>query len=308
VAQRLFQRAGLKYDEMKRDALRRDFQPISLKQTCSLHIENSIRTLQSRNVLALLEGSTHADEIVIYSAHWDHLGVKTINNKKEIMYGARDNALSVAALLTLAKAFARIPKQKRKRSVLFFMPTAEEQGLLGSFYYTHCPLFSLRQTVACINFDLLNIFGPMRDICFYGSGQNELEDLAEVWAAKKQQRTVTADPTPENGMFFRSDHFPFALKGVPALFFNHGYNHFQHGREWTLQRQRAWTAECYHKTTDRVVLEPNSQWCWDLSGTVDDIKLAFAVGVHLVCSPALEWPKWKDKSEFKKIRESQNDS
>jgi len=293
---KIFARAGLDYEEQKSKAATRNFKPFSLKQRCSLILQNTSKKLVSKNFLALVEGNgPNKKDVIVYSAHWDHLGV--IGD--EIMYGARDNALSVAALLVLAEAFIK-NKTKLNRSILLLIPTAEEQGLLGSLHFAQHPLYEFKHIVACINMDIINIFGKTKDITFYGWGYSSLDDYA-IDVAKRQGRVVNGDPTPENGMFYRSDHFMLAQKGVPALFINMGYEHIEHGKEWMLNKQKEWTNKCYHKTLDACVTDTNSEWCWNLDGAVQDLELIYNVGTIL--AQGSSFPQWREGTEFKHVRD-----
>jgi Zn-dependent M28 family amino/carboxypeptidase len=158
----------------------------------------------------------------------------------------------------------------------------------------------MNDTIACINFDIMNIFGRTHDVTFYGRGGNELDDLADE-AAAIQKRRVDGDPTPENGMFYRSDHFNFAKMGVPALFINMGFDHVERGKEYLLKKQIEWTAKCYHKELDQVYTDPEHPWCWDLSGATEDVQLVFMVAAKLVTNQTLR-PKWRPTNEFAKVR------
>jgi Zn-dependent M28 family amino/carboxypeptidase len=294
AARQLFQDAGLSYDSLKARAARREFKAVPLGLKASIAIRNTVRRSTSNNVLAVLPGTTRADEYVIYMAHWDHFGKDTTRQGDQIFNGALDNASGTAGLLALAKAYAALDRNPA-RSVLFLAVTAEEQGLLGSQYYATHPVYPLNKTVAAINMDGLNILGPMRDITVVGYGNSDLDDYVAE-AAKAQNRVVRPDPEPEKGFYFRSDHFSFAKVGVPALDPDAGINSVAHGEAWARQQRDAYTQQRYHKPSDEY--DPS----WDLSGAVEDLWLFFRVGYRLANEST--FPNWRAGSEFKAKRDS----
>ncbi len=294
TARHIFAQAGLDYDSVKTVAAMRGFAPITMNLTASVGVRNTIARSLSRNVLAVLPGTDRADEYVVYMAHWDHLGRDASLEGDQIFNGARDNASGTAGLLELAQAFARLENRPR-RSVLFLAVTAEEQGLLGSAYYAANPVYPLPKTVAAINMDEANIWGPMRDITVIGYGNSELDDYL-ARAARAQDRVLRPDPEPEKGRYYRSDHFEFAKAGVPALYAKAGIDHVEHGAEWALAQLDRYTNERYHKPSDE--LDPN----WDLTGTVADLRLLFRVGYRLANEAT--FPNWREGTEFKAIRDS----
>jgi Zn-dependent M28 family amino/carboxypeptidase len=227
-------------------------------------------------------------------AHWDHFGIDPTLEGDQIFNGALDNATGTSALIELAEAFKML-ESPPSRSIIFLATTAEEQGLLGSQYYATHPVYPATKTVAAINMDALNIYGKMKDITIIGYGNSELDDYVEA-AAKEQGRRVRPNPTPEKGSFYRSDHFPFAKQGIPALYTNTGIDHVEHGEEWTLAKKEKYTAENYHKPSDEF--DPN----WDLSGMIDDLRLLFRVGYKL--SMESTFPNWKEGTEFKAKRDA----
>ncbi len=216
-AKALFAGAGKDFETLKKAALNRDFAPVPLAATASVSLKNALRTIDSRNVAARLTGSDPAlkNETVIYTAHWDHYGIGPEINGDKIYNGALDNATGVAGVLELARAFKKI-NPPPKRSILFLFVTAEEQGLLGSTYYALHPIDPLAQTAGVINIDAMNVYGRTKDLVIVGLGLSDLDDFMQA-AAAEQGRILKPDPTPEKGSFFRSDHFPFAKQGVPAL-------------------------------------------------------------------------------------------
>ena len=294
AANEVFAMAGLDYEELKAAAASPDFEAVPMGVNASVAIQNTIERSTSNNVLALLEGSDRADEYVIYTSHWDHLGMDPNLEGDQIYNGALDNASGTAGLLELAEAFVSLD-QKPSRSILFLAVTAEEQGLLGSAYYGVNPVYPLDKTVAVLNMDGLNIYGPMKDIVVVGYGNSELDGyLAD--AATSQDRHLVPDPEAEKGFFYRSDHFSLAKQGVPALYTDTGDEHVEHGAEWTRQKKEEWTAQHYHMVSDEF--DSN----WDLAGGVDDLRLFFMVGYKLATGS--DWPSWNEGTEFKAIRDA----
>lgn len=292
VAKDLFKMAGKSEDLMKQ-AGKPGFKPVDLGLKVSLTINNAIKKSVSNNVVAVLPGTKRANEYLIYSGHWDHLGKGEAINGDSIYNGAVDNATGTAALLLLADAFKKA-KHQPERSILFIALTGEEQGLLGSEYYASHPLVPVNKTVADINIDAMEASGMTKDIVVIGYGQSELEDyLAE--AAKKQERVVAKDPNPSAGSYFRSDHFNFAKVGIPALYTGNGINNVKHGEAWGKAQQEDYTKNRYHAPADNF--EPAK---WDFSGMVADLRLLFEVGYRL--SNESTFPGWKEGSEFKAVR------
>ncbi len=295
-AKELFAAAGMDFDVLKDAARRRDFQPVALNAKATFRIRNTLRDISSKNVVAKLEGSDPAlrDQLVVYTAHWDHLGRDTTAAGDQIFNGALDNATGTAGVLELAEAFTRLSTPPR-RSVLFLAVTAEEKGLLGAKYYAANPLYPLAKTVANINLDGLNQWGETRDLVVVGYGNTTLEDvLAE--AAAERGRVLAPDPEPEKGFFYRSDHFEFAKMGVPALYTDNGVEFIGKPEGYGKQKREEYTANDYHKPSDEV--KPD----WDLAGAVADLRLLFAVGYRVAQSDT--WPEWKPGTEFKAIREA----
>ncbi len=292
-AKALFKLAGQR-DELMEAAKKTGFKAVDLGLTTSLTIKNKIKKSRSYNILAKISGNKRKDEAIIYSAHWDHLGIGEKVKGDSIYNGAVDNATGVASLLELAAAFKKLPKQP-ERTILFISYTAEEQGLLGSEYYAKHPVFSLPKTVANINMDMMGIAGKTKDIVVYGFGQSELEDYAAA-SAKKQGRVVVPDPVPSSGLYYRSDHFNLAKVGVPSLFTGSGVDNINKGRKWGLKQVADFTKFRYHSPQDNFDAKT-----WDLAGIVEDVRLVFDLGYRL--SNEASYPKWKAGSEFKAIRE-----
>ncbi|MFC0182870.1 M28 family metallopeptidase [Pseudarcicella hirudinis] len=266
---------------------------MNLGLTASLSLHNAIKKSISNNVAALLPGTTKADEVIIYSAHWDHFGKGEAIKGDSIYNGAADNASGTAAVLAIAEAFTNL-KKKPARSILFLSVTGEEQGLLGSEYYATHPIFPLGKTVADINLDVLQPFGKMKDVIVMGYGQSELDDYAKE-AAAQQGRIVRGEPDASGGWYFRSDHFNFAKVGIPALYIENGTQSLEDGEEWGNAKKEDYNKNRYHSPFDEY--SPH----WDMSGIVEDATLLFNIGNRL--SNETTFPKWKKGSEFKAIRE-----
>ena len=294
----LFKRAGLDFEVLKKQAQSRDFLPVELKgETFSAEYAVKTEVITSHNVVARLEGSSHPDETIIYSAHWDHIGVGAPDARGDrIFNGALDNASGTAALLELARGFAKQPRPQR--SVLFLAVTAEEKGLLGSEYYASHPLYPLGKTVAVINMDGMAPFGPSRDFGIYGSARFELLDhLKEV--AKGWDIRYTPDPKPEAGLFFRSDHFSFAKRGVPALSYSAGQDWVDGGIEAGKKASDDYTAKRYHQQGDEW--QPD----WVFAGAARDLEVVYTLGEQLANSRA--WPNWSADEPFRATRDASAD-
>lgn len=294
VAREIFRQAGLSYDSLKVPAATRGFKAVPMGLTASVGIGNTLARSTSHNVLALRRGTTRPDEIVVYTAHWDHLGRDTTLAGDQIYNGALDNGSGTAGLLELAQAFAALDPAPA-RSVLFLSVTAEEQGLLGSKYYAANPVYPLNHTVADINMDILNWYGPTHDITVVGLGNSELDDYLRA-EAEKQGRVLRPNPEPEKGFYFRSDHFELAKRGVPALYTESGIESIAHDSAWGREQRDIYTNEHYHKPSDEYDAS------WDLSGAVQDLRLLFRVGYRLANDTV--FPKWSPTSPFKALRDS----
>ncbi|SEK51926.1 Zn-dependent amino-or carboxypeptidase, M28 family [Chitinophaga rupis] len=292
AAKKLFQLAGVS-DTLMQSARKPGFKPVHLPVTASVVINNKLKKSTSHNVLAVWPGATKPNEYIIYSAHWDHLGIGEAIKGDSIYNGAADNATGTVALLEIAKAFTKL-QQRPARSILFIGLTGEEQGLLGSEYYATHPVFPKDSTVADINMDVLNTYGRTKDITIVGLGQSELDDYAER-AAAKQGRTISLDENPSAGHFFRSDHFNFAKVGIPALYAGSGTQSLEHDTAWAKTKIEEYGRDRYHSPFDQV------DSTWEYSGMVEDAQLLFDVGHTL--SNETTFPAWKQGSEFKAARE-----
>ncbi|WP_040258929.1 M28 family metallopeptidase [Xanthomonas citri] len=295
LATELFKHAGLDFETLKKQAQTRGFKPVELKgQRLSASYQVKSDVITSHIVVARLEGSKHPDETVIYSAHWDHIGVGKPDARGDTIFnGALDNASGTAALLELARGFAKGPTPER--SVVFLAVTAEEKGLLGSEFYASKPLYPLDTTVAVINMDGMNPFVPSRDFGIYGTAKLELLDQLKSVAAQSKLR-YTPDPKPQAGYFFRSDHFSFAKRGVPAL-------SYAAGQDWEVGGVAAgkaaaddYTAKRYHQQGDEW--KPD----WTFAGAARDLGVLYALGQQLADSR--QWPNWSQDSQFRATRDA----
>jgi len=268
-------------------------EPLDIKLSASLKVESIYD--KSHNVIGKFTGSKHPDEFIIYTAHWDHLGIGAPDETGDSIYnGALDNASATAGLLEIARGFKYL-KVPPERTVVFLSVTAEEQGLWGSAYYAQNPIYPTKNTVANINMDVLNWFGKTKDVVVVGEGQSELEDILKEEVVKLN-RVITFDAHPQAGSYFRSDHFNFARAGIPALYMKFGINVLGKDPSYGLQITESYTKNNYHRPSDETTLATTN-----LKGAIDDLQLLFRVGRKLSFNN--NWPAWKNGSEFKAIRE-----
>ncbi len=294
-AKGLFAMAGQDFEAQKKAAATREFRPVPLGVTAAVSLANRIRKVPSANVAAAIPGSDPAlkDDWVIYTTHWDHFGIGPAVNGDTIYRGAIDNASGTGGLVELARAMnAATPRPRR--SVLFLFVTGEEQGLLGSAGYAEHPLYPLAKTVAVLNIDALNVHGRTRDLTIVGLGLSDLDDVIER-AAAAQGRVVKPDPTPEKGSYFRSDHFPFARKGVPSIHAGGGVEYVGKPAVYGTKLREDYIRNDYHKPSDAV--RPD----WDMSGAVEDLTLYLRAGYDLASGTS--WPGWKPGTEWKPLRD-----
>jgi Zn-dependent M28 family amino/carboxypeptidase len=290
----LFKAAGLDFEALKKQAQTRDFKPVALSGvTFSTAFKVEAKHVISHNVVGLLPGTRHPNERLIYTAHWDHLGVGLPDAKGDRIYnGAVDNASGVSSLIELARTFAHAPRTERTQ--MFMAVTAEEKGLLGSEYYATNPLYPLATTVANVNMDGAAVNGPAKDISTSGdAGLTLQDDLIKV--GKQHGRYFTPDARPEAGGFFRSDHFSFAKQGLPALSFHSGQDLVKGGVAAGKAAGEAFTRDKYHQPADEF--DPN----WDLTGMAADLAIIYDLGKDL--GNSREWPTWKPGAEFKAARD-----
>jgi Zn-dependent M28 family amino/carboxypeptidase len=294
----LLAKTGLDFEALKRQAREQGFKPIELSGArFSIDMPVETERVDSHNVLAELPGTKHAEESILFAAHWDAYGIGAPDSEgRTIRPGANDDGLGIAGVLELARAFART--QRTERTLVFAAWTAEERGLLGSESFGVHPLFPPAKMVANMTIDILQSVGASRDVVLVGAGQNDLEkDLARAAAA--QGRTVTADAKPERGLFYRADHFSLAKRGVPTLLLmgiGGGADLVSGGRAAGDAWVSDYTAHCYHQTCDA--------WSatWDLRGAAEDVDLFYRIGLELANSR--RWPEWYAASEFKAVRDA----
>ncbi len=295
AARQLAKLAGKDLDALVKQAQSRDFRPVPLGVTTSLAVANKIEKVQTANVAGLLRGSDPKlkDEVVIYTAHHDHLGIGEPDKAGDKIYnGALDNAAGVAQVLAIAKAFTALP-QKPRRSVLFLFVAAEEQGLLGSEYYARHPTFPPGRIAANVNFDGGAIWGRATDLTYIGFGKSSLDQVVKS-AAAKQGRTVVGDQFPDKGSFYRSDQFNFAKIGVPAIYLDAGTHLQGRSEDWGRQQMQAWEDAHYHQPSDQLTPD------WSYDGMIDDARLGFQAGLEIANADKL--PAWNPGDEFEATR------
>lgn len=292
----LFEKAGLDFDQAVAAAATRAFRPLSLGMRATMRFDSEIKSISSRNVLGYLEGSTRPDELVIYTAHWDHEGTDEKLEGDQVFNGAVDNATGTSVLLHLARLFGGL-EQKPARSILFIATTAEERGLLGSHYYADHPVYPLDKTVAVINMDALFPFGETKGMTVTALGSSEIEEyMAE--AAERVGRKLYGDGSPEAGAYYRSDHYPFAAKGIPAVFAVGGPAMEEGvGETVDINRWHEYVGTMYHRPADEY--DPLT---WDMAGIVQDAKIFFETGYRI--ANARRAPNWYRGNEFRPLREA----
>jgi Zn-dependent M28 family amino/carboxypeptidase len=294
VAVDLFERAGLDFEALKLSARSRDFRPVTLEgQTLNAGFSVATETITTQNIIARLPGSAHPDETILYTGHWDHIGVGEPDaDGDRIFNGAVDNASGIAGLIEIARLYGSGPTPERSIVIIAF--TAEESGLLGSEFYAANPLYPLETTVAGFNLDAMNVYGRLSGLGITGYGQSTLDERLEVVAAT-QGRVIVPDTNNAAGTYFRSDHFPLAKRGVPMAY-PKGSGDFRD--EPIAERQALrdeYGARRYHQAAD--------EWLpgMDFRGAAEDLEVVYAVGLALANSR--DWPGWKDGSEFGPVRE-----
>jgi Zn-dependent M28 family amino/carboxypeptidase len=298
AAKKLFAASGHDFDALKQSAVSREFRPVALGAQAAFTVDSTLRNVDSQNVAALLPGSDpkRRQEYVVYNAHWDHLGRDDRLKGDQIYNGAADNAAGTAVLLELAQAFKALPAgQQPARSILFLSVTAEEKGLLGSRYYAQNPLYPLTQTLAVINMDGANQFGPTSDLMTVGYGASTIDDIGTA-IARSQGREMKPDPHPERGSYYRSDHFEFAKVGVPGYYSKSGNVFIGQSAEYGENLVNDYIAHDYHQVSDEV------KSGWTFEGAAQDTKFLMLVGLHVANDDA--WPEWKPGNEFKARRDA----
>ncbi|MGB3847774.1 MAG: M28 family metallopeptidase [Sphingopyxis sp.] len=292
-AKELFASAGQDFDKLRDAAKVKGFKPVALTGVkANFAFDNQIAKKMSRNVIGVLPGAKRPDEYVLYTGHWDHLGRCTPVAGDDICNGAVDNASGIAGLVTLAQAFKTAGAPDR--SIVFLAVTAEESGLLGSKYYAENPVFPLAQTVGGVNMDALNAVGPAKDIVVVGGGKSELDAYVEK-LAKMEGRTIKAEPTPEKGFYYRSDHFSFAKLGVPMFNFGSGDDLVEGGVDAGKKASEDYEKNRYHAPGDEY--DAITNW----GGMMADLKLYYAAGRMLAMTDA--WPNWNEGDEFRAARD-----
>jgi Zn-dependent M28 family amino/carboxypeptidase len=294
-AHRMMRLAGLNLDELRRQAASRDFRPVKLNLTGSLDLKSEVKRVEAPNVAAILPGRDPKlrDEYVVYSAHWDHFGIGAPDKNGDTIYnGALDNATGVASVLEIARVLSSLPLAERpRRSMLFLITTGEEQGLIGSEWYSLHPLVPINKTAADINLDSMNILGPTRDFVPLGAERSSLKTIVDAIARERGLR-ISPDPRPEQGSFYRSDHFPFAKVGVPSISLKEGSDYIGHTKEWGEKKFKEYNEAHYHQPSDEFRDD------WDFRGMIQEADFALAIGRRV--ADALAMPKFNANDEFAK--------
>jgi Zn-dependent M28 family amino/carboxypeptidase len=298
AARNLFAAAGQDLDALRARAEVKGFRPIDLNARVHAEVKSAVRQVAEYNVAGIVPGSDPKlrDEAVVYSAHWDHLGIDEQNGKPDhIWNGAIDNGSGTAALLAMAQAAVAHPA---RRTQIFLWPCAEEQGLLGSLAYTRAPLWPLAKTAADLNLDSMNFVGPTRDIGVPGAERSSLLDTSRKVA--QEMGLALAPNVPDlGGAYFRADHFMFAKAGVPAfnvgsaVFSGDGSFAFAHDASASSGRMRAFTKD-YHQVSDQY--DP----AWDLSGMVQQAQFTLDLGYAVANAPSM--PAWKAGEAWGKVK------
>jgi Zn-dependent M28 family amino/carboxypeptidase len=295
AAHRMMALAGQNLDELRKQAASRDFKPIKLNLTASIDLNSEVKRVEAPNVVAILPGRDPKlrDEYVVFSAHWDHFGVGAPDKKGDTIYnGALDNATGVASVLEIARALSNLPTaEKPRRSILFLIPTAEEQGLLGSEWYSRHPLVPLTKTAADVNLDSMNILGPTNDFVPLGAERSSLKAVVEAIARERSLR-ISPDPRPDQGSFYRSDHFPFAKVGVPSISLKQGDDYIGHPKGWGEKKFREYNEAHYHQPSDEYSDD------WDFRGMIQEADFAMAIGRRVADMNVM--PKFNPDDEFAK--------
>jgi Zn-dependent M28 family amino/carboxypeptidase len=295
AARRMMQLAGLNLDELRKQAASRDFTPVKLNLKASLDLNSEVKRVEAPNVAAILPGRDPKlkDEYVVFSAHWDHLGIGAPDKSGDTIYnGALDNATGVASVLEIARVLSSLPVAERpRRSILFLIPTAEEQGLIGAEWYSQHPLVPVNKTAADINLDSMNILGPTHDFVPLGAERSSLKSVVEAIARERGLR-ISPDPRPEQGSFYRSDHFPFAKVGVPSISLKEGDDYVGRPKGWGEKKFKEYNDAHYHQPSDEYHDD------WDFRGMIQEAEFAMAIGRRVADMNAL--PKFNPDDEFAK--------
>jgi Zn-dependent M28 family amino/carboxypeptidase len=295
TGRKIMKLAGQDLDDLRAKAASRDFQPVALNLKGKLNLKSEVKRVQAPNVVGILPGSDPKlrDEYVVYSAHWDHLGIGAPDKNGDTIYnGALDNATGVASVLAIAEALSKLPPAQRlRRSSLFLFPTAEEQGLIGAEWYSKHPLVPLAKTAANVNLDSMNVLGPTHDFIPLGAERSSLKAVVDAVARERGLR-VAPDARPEQGSFYRSDHFPFARVGVPSISLKEGTDYVGHTKEWGEEQFKAYNTAHYHQPSDEY------SDAWDFRGLIQETEIAMAIGMRIANDPAM--PRFNPNDEFAK--------
>src|ERR1051325_3166487 len=293
AAHRMFSLAGLNLDDLRKRAATRDFSPVKMNLTASLDLNSELTRVEAPNVVAILPGTDRKfrDEYVGLTAHWDHFGIGAPDKSGDTIYnGALDNATGVAAVLEIARVLSSLPATERpRRSILFVITTGEEQGLIGSEWYTLHPLVPLAKTAADINLDSMNILGPTADFVPLGGERSTLKALIDQLARERGLR-ISPDPRPEQGSFYRSDHFPFAKVGVPSISLKEGSDYIGHDKAWGEKKFQEYNQAHYHQPSDEFRDD------WNFQGMIQETDFAMEIGRRVANLSAL--PKFNPTDEF----------
>jgi Zn-dependent M28 family amino/carboxypeptidase len=293
AAHRLMRMAGLNLDDLRKQAASRDFRPVKLNLTASLNLNSEVKRVEAPNVVAILPGRDPKlrDEYVVFSAHWDHLGIGAPNKTGDTIYnGALDNATGVACVIEIARVLSSLPVAERpRRSILFLIPTAEEQGLIGAEWYSRHPLVPINKTAANINLDSMNILGPTHDFVPLGAERSSLKAVVDA-IAKERGLRISPDPRPEQGSFYRSDHFPFAKAGVPSISLKEGSDYVGHPKEWGEKKFKEYNDAHYHQPSDEFRDD------WNFKGMIQEADFALEVGRRVANLNTM--PKFNPGDEF----------
>jgi Zn-dependent M28 family amino/carboxypeptidase len=297
AAHRMFKLAGLDLNDLRTRAASREFVPIDLSLKGKINLKSEVKRVQAPNVAGILPGRDPKlrDEYVVYSAHWDHLGIGAPDKTGDTIYnGAVDNASGVASVLAIAEVLAKLPAAQRpRRSSLFLFTTAEEQGLLGSEWYSRHPLVPIEKTAANVNLDSMNVLGVTKDFIPLGAERSTLKEVVEAVARERGLR-VSPDARPEQGSFYRSDHFPFAKVGVPSISLKEGNEYVGRSKEWGEEQFNAYNTAHYHQPSDEY------SDTWDFRGMLQETEIAMAIGRRIADMDRM--PRFNPGDEFAKAQ------
>ena len=297
AARRMMQLAGQNLDELRKQAASRAFRPVKLNLNGSIDLNSEVKRVEAPNVVAILPGRDPKlrDEYVVYSAHWDHLGIGAPDKNGDTIYnGALDNATGVASVIEIARTLANLPPaEKPRRSILFLITTGEEQGLIGAEWYSRHPVVPINKTAADINLDSMNILGPTQDFVPLGAERSSLKAVVEA-IARERGLTISPDPRPEQGSFYRSDHFPFAKVGVPSISLKEGNDYIGRPVGWGEKKFKEYNEAHYHQPSDEYHDD------WDFRGMIQEADFALAIGRRVADMNTM--PRFNADDEFAKAR------